>query len=359
MLKEFIPLGGVLPDPIENEGKNWPFLGADDDWPVINETGDWKPFMSPPERQDNDNNTRYPCVSISLAGGIEKYLNWLMFKDPTLRLLFDSLGLLDTNGYADVSECFIAKGSGTIPNRGNSQYAVYQFVKNNGFVGEKDWPSTLEMSEEFYYRTLTPEIRAKGKKVLEYIGFNYKDAGNNPDFRREGLKRSSECAVVGGAYLGNEQGALLYRNDGTPSYNHQLQIYRQDRDVSILGEVVPVIDRVEDSYDPLLKDYAGTYPFKYVKIIKLTIKKKLNMTQIYRQTGQRNCYLYIEQLDSYFRIEDSDVIRGTNEVEAVVAGGDLVKPFAGGVYPNIPERDIPAEKVIGGVRAVADKEWQT
>jgi len=29
--KEFIPIGGLLPDPIENEGKNWMFGGAEDD----------------------------------------------------------------------------------------------------------------------------------------------------------------------------------------------------------------------------------------------------------------------------------------------------------------------------------------
>lgn len=279
MPKEFIPVGGVLPDPIENEGKNWPFLGAEDPWEIINPLGDWAKFSSPPERQDNDTNRRYSCVSISLAGGIEKYLNWMMFKDPSLRPLFDSLGLLDKDGNAEISECFIAKGSGTIPERGNSQYNVYEFVRKNGFVGEKDWPSNLEMTLKGYYRTLTPEIRALGKKVLEYIGLNYKDAGNNPDHRQEGLKRSSLCAVVGGASLGlgGETGAVLYRNDGTPSYNHQLQIRKQDRNVEIFNEVVPVIDRVEDSYDPLLKDYAGTYPFKFVKIIKLTLKKKRNM----------------------------------------------------------------------------------
>jgi len=288
--KEFIPIGGLLPDPIENEGKNWMFGGAEDDWEIIEPSGDWGKFSSPPERQDNDTNRRYPCVSISLAGGIEKYLNWMMFKDPSLRTLFDSLGLLHPDGYADISECFIAKGSGTIPERGNSQYAVYEFVRKNGFVGEKSWPSNLEMTLDGYYRTLTPEIIALGKKVLEHIGLNYKDAQDTPDHRLEGLKRSSLCAVVGGAYLGNEQGALLYRNNGTPSYNHQLQIRKQDRNVDILGETIPVIDRVEDSYDPLLKDYAGTYPFKFCKIIRLTLKKKL-MTQKYKIKGKPAIFL--------------------------------------------------------------------
>lgn len=349
--KEFIPVGGVLPDPESNTGKNWPFLGAEDDWEIIEPSGDWAKHSSPPERQDNDTNRRYSCVSISAAGQIEKYLNWLMFKDPSLRPLFDSLDLLDKDGNADISECFIAKGSGTIPERGNSQYNVYEFIRKNGFVGEKDWPSNLEMTLDGYYRTLTPEVRALGKKVLEYIGFNYKDANDTPDHRREGLKRSSLSAVVGGAILGEESGAILYRNDGTPSYNHQLQIRKQDRNVEIFNEVIPVIDRVEDSYDPLLKDYVGTYPFKFVKIIKLTIKKKLsNMTQVVRQTGQVNCYLYVEALDSYFGIEDSKPISGPNG-DVVVAGGDLVKPFSGGKYPNIPEMNIPQEKIKGRIRA--------
>ena len=329
-IKEFIPVGGVLPDPEENAGKNWPFLGAEDEWEIVEPSGDWAQFSSPPERQDNDTNRRYPCVSISLAGCIEKYLNRMMVQDPSLRPLFDFLGLLDKDGNAEVSECFIAKGSGTIPERGNSQYAVYEFVRKNGFVGEKSWPSNLEMTLEGYYRTLTPEVRALGKKVLEYIGLNYKEAGDNPDHRQEGLKRSSLCGVVGGAFLGlgGETGAVLYRNSGTPSYNHQLQIRKQDRNVEIFNEVVPVIDRVEDSYDPLLKDYAGTYPFKYVKIIKLTLKKKLPM--LYKKIGQPAiCFKHWSE-DSLIAFADGSI-----------AGGDLFKSLFGvEKYSDLPRQDV-------------------
>ncbi len=323
----FEPLGGVLPDPIENEGKNWLFLGAEDNWEVEEEDGDWGKFMSPPERQDNDTNRRYPCVSISVAGKIEKKINRIMAKDPSTIPLFKSLNLLDENGKADVSECFIAKGSGTIPDRGNSQYAVYEFVRKNGFVGEKDWPSNLEMTLEEYYRTLTPEVIAKGKKVLEYISFNYKDVSEDPDHRREALKRSPLATVVGGAYLGNEQGALLYRNNGTPSYNHQIQIYRQDRNVDISNEIIPVIDKVEDSYDPLLKDYVGTYPFKFCKIIKLKLR---NMPELYKKNGEAAIYA----LDKEKKIL-------VPFLDGLVSGGSFFKTVYGvDDYKLLPRKNV-------------------
>jgi hypothetical protein len=321
LLNEFIPVGGVLPDPEHNAGKNWIFGGVDDVWEIIEDSGDWGKFSSPPEKQASKYSDPYWCVSISLAGDIEKHLNKMMLEDPSTRPLFDSLGLLHKDGYADISERFIAKGSGTIPGRGNSQYAVYEFVRKNGFVGEKSWPASPEMTEDEQYAELTPEVRALGKKVLECIGFNYKDVLEDPDHRREGLKRSGLCTVVGGAVLGNEQGATLYRNNGTPSYNHQLQIYKQDRDVRIFSETIPVIDRVEDSYDPFLKDYSGTYPFKFCKIIKLTIKKKLPMFRLAKTASSPAVYILCEGSMTRLGVADS-------EVEGLT-GGTLLKLFCG------------------------------
>lgn len=329
MPEEFIPKGGVLPDPIENAGKNWVFLGAEDDWDVIEESGDWGKYASPPEKQATEYFDPYSCVSISLAGKIEKHLNKMMAENPSTRPLFDFLGLLHADGYADISERFIAEGSGTIAGRGNSQFAVYEFVRKNGFVGEKHWPSNNEMTESQYYSMLTAEVRALGKKVAEAIGFNYKDIQENPDHRKEGLKRSALAVVVGGAYLGEESGALLYRSNGTPSYNHQLQIRKQDRNVDIYNEIIPVIDRVEDSYEPFLKDYSGSYPFKFVKIIKLTLKKKVPM--LYKKIGQSAiCFKHWSQ-PSLIAFADG-----------AIAGGDLFKSLFGvEKYNDLPIQNVP------------------
>lgn len=347
MPEEFIPVGGVLPDPEENAGKNWVFLGAEDDWEEIEPSGDWGKWASPPEKQATKYFDPYSCVSVSLAGKIEKHLNKMMAENPATRPLFDSLGLLHKDGYADISERFIAEGSGTVAGRGNSQYAVYEFVRKNGFVGEKSWPSNNEMTENQYYSMLTAEVRALGKKVAEAIGLNYKDIPENADSRREGLKRSSLCVVVGGAYLGEENGALLYRNNGTPSYNHQLQDYRQDRNVDIHNEIIPVIDRAEDSYEPFLKDYSGTYPFKFVKIIKLTLKKKLNMFRLAKTLSSPAVYILCENSMTRLGVADS-------EVEGLT-GGTLLKLFCGN-YGNagisvISDEEMAKYKHEGNIQA--------
>ena len=347
-VKKFAPVGGVLPDPIENEGKNWPFLGAEDDWEEEEESGDWGQFRSPPEKQASKYSDPFWCVSIPVARQIEKKLHRLMAKNPDLRPLFDFLGLLHKDGYADISERFIAKGSGTIPGLGNSQHNVYEFVRKNGFVGEKHWPANAEMTEAQQYSELTPEVIALGKKVLEYIGFNYKDVDEKPDDRKAALKRSSLGVVVGNAYFGDEQGARLYRNSGTPTYDHQLEIYKQDRNVEISNEVIPIIDRVEDSYEPFLKDYVGTYPFKYVKIIKLTLKKKLPMFRLAKTASSPAVFILCEASLSRLGIADSSEVEG-------LTGGTLLKLFCGN-YGNagialISEEEMSRYKHEGNINA--------
>lgn len=349
--KEFVPVGGVLPDPEENAGKNWIFGGVDDDFPIEEESGDHAQYASPPEKQETKYFDPYSCVSISLAGKIEKKINEKMIKDPSTRPLFDSLGLLHKDGYADISERFIAVGSGTIPGRGNSQYAVYEFVRKNGFVGEQDWPSNNEMSEGQYFAKFTQNVIAKGLKVLEAIGFNYKDVREEPDHRREALKRSSLCGVVGGAILGSEHGATLYRANGTPTYNHQIQITKQDRNVSILGETVPIIDRVEDSYEPFLKNYSGSYPFKYVKIIKLTIKKKLPTFRLAKTALSSAVYLLCEASMTRLGVADSP--------EVNLTGGEMLKTFSGN-YGNagiqtITDGEMAKYSYLYDIKAAAKK----
>ena len=328
MSEEFKPVGGFFQDAPEEKEKNWSFLGAVDDWPTINTIGDWIKFRSKPEAQDSARNTRFDCVSISAAGQVEKRLNQMMEEDPAVRPVLEMLGLLGADGKADVSERYPAKGSGTIPGRGNSQHNVYEFFRKNGIVGEKMWPSNLEMSDEEFYSPLTPEILALGKKFLEYFTFEYKDVGESNDNLREALKRSPLALVVGGAYLGDEQGALLYRNNGTPSYNHQLQGVRQDRDVEIFSEKIPVIHKIEDSYEPFDKDYAGTYPFAFAKIIRLTLKKKVPM--LYKKIGQPAiCFKHWSE-DALIAFADGSI-----------AGGDLFKSLFGVVnYSDLPRQDV-------------------
>ena len=348
-LRHFEPIGGVLPDPIENAGKNWLFLGAEDIWEIVNAIGDWILYRSNPEKQATRYFDPYNCVTISLMGKIEKVLNKMMAENPAVRPILDMLGLIGPDGKADVSERYVAVGSGTIPGKGNSQYAVYQFVKNNGIVGEKHCPSHENMTQEEYFNIPNmAALKVLGKKLLEYILFEYKDVGESNDDLREALKRSPLALVVGGAYLGEESGALLYRNSGTPSYNHQLQGVRQDRNVEILGEKIPVIHKIEDSYEPFDKDYAGTYPFAYAKIIRLTLKKKVSMFRLAKTASSPAVFLLCEGSMTRFGVADSPDVDG-------LTGGELLKKFSGS-YGNAGIQIIPEEEMakyihVGDIKA--------
>lgn len=346
-IKEFIPLGGFIPDLPEEKEKNWTFGGAEDEWPVIHNVGDWWIYASTPEKQDTLFARPYDCVSISACGNAEKVLNKMMTEDPAVRPILEMLGMLGPDGKADISERFPAKGSGTIAGRGNSQHNVYEFIRKNGLVGEKHWPTKLEMTDEDFYSELTPEVRALGKKFLEYFTFEYKDVGESNDDLREALKRSPLCVVVGGAYLGNYNGALLYRNNGTPSYNHQLQNYRQDRNVEIFNETFPVIHKIEDSYEPFLKDYAPNYPFAFAKIIKLTLKKK-PMFRLAKTASSPAVYLLCEASLTRLGVADSPEVEG-------LTGGTLLKLFSG-TYGNagiaiVSEEEMAKYRHAGDIQA--------
>lgn len=365
-----LEVGGVLPDPEHNAGKNWRFGAAGKVWPIINAIGRWIASLPTPNKQATGYFDPFSCVSESLANALETLLNYLMTINPSIRPILEQLGMIDENGKAKVCGRFLAVISGTKPGEGNSQYNVFEALRKYGICGEKFWPVTENMTEAQYFnydKNGVPQIPASVKKqalkfcnnlkptdsnyVEPFFDFNYEDVPNDLKSIEEATKRGTLVTVVGGAILGNVSGALLYRNDGTPLYNHQVQYVEQEHNVSDFNQIIPTINIIFDTYDPFLKKYYEKYPFKFVKVIYLTLKKKLNMTQIYRQTGKNNCYLYVESLDAYFGISDSDPILGTNGQTAVVAGGDLVKPFSGGKYPNIPEMDIPDEKIIGDIKA--------
>ena len=320
-------LGGLLPDPPGTKEKNWVFGAIER--PIINETGDWTPYLPNPEKQATRYFDPYSCVSESLTNAIETQLDFMMAQNATIKPILELLGCLDDNGKANFSARFVAVGSGTIPGRGNSQYNVFEFVRKNGLVGEKFCPSNENMTEQEYFNIPNmAELKKQGLKLWEYLQFNYEDINEANKDLKEATKKGTIDVCVGGVYLGaDEKGVLLYRNDGPVNYNHQVQYVNQEQNVSDFNLVVPVIHDIFDTYDPFLKKFYEKYPFGFAKIIYLKLKP---MQELYKKNGEPAIYA----LDKEKKIL-------VPFLDGVVSGGSFFKTIYGVAdYRQMPRKDV-------------------
>lgn len=250
---------------------------------------------------------------------------------------------------------------GCKPRRGSNVQTIFEVSRHQGQIAEELFPTmTPTMTEDKWYDNTGLDELVKNNENFISQGWQFNHewleranamAENSlPIQVYNNLPFSPIAGAVDGDYRFSERGYLAY---GRPQgyvgpfieYNHYVLI------VNAVLKADGNVDYFEvlDTENPKgIMRIEGDYRFGHAKLMYL---KKKDMTQVFRQTGQRDCYLYVEQLDSYLPISDSEPITGSNGVTAVIAGGDLVKPFAGGVYPNIPEVDIPQEKIIGSIKA--------
>ena len=317
------PAGGAIIK--ELDAQDWIFGAVER--PDILPNGDWRPYKPNPEKQATKYFDPFSCVSESVTNAMEELINKMMTEDPNVRLIAEKLQLLDDDGKANLSGRFLAVMSGTIPGQGNSQKAVLECLRKNGVVGEKVWPSNWEMTQDQYFATISQEAKNLGKEFLKYFDPNYEAILDGNDNLEKAAKKGPLVVIVGGAYLGNIAGALLYRNNGTPLYNHQVNYVSQRRNVSDFNQIIARIHDIFDTYDPFDKPYYENYPFKYAKIIYL--KKKL-FPMIYKKIGQpAMCFKHWSE-DALIAFSDGSI-----------PGGDLFKSLFGvEKYSDLPRQDV-------------------
>ena len=248
-----------------------------------------------------------------------------MESDSSIKVILESLGALNGYGKADLSERFIAVMSNTIPGRGNSQYAVFECLRKNGVVGESVWPSNENMTQDEFFLSIPQEIKDKAKKFLQYFTFEYEDVGESNTELKEALKRSPLCVVIGGVTIGAEP---IYRPVTIPvNYNHQVENYNQENNVSRFSETIPVLHDILDSYDPFRKKFVGSYPFKFVKTI--FIKPKY-MQELYKKNGEPAIYAL-----------DKEKKMLVPFLDGIVSGGSFFKTIYGvDDYRLLPRQNV-------------------
>jgi hypothetical protein len=138
--------------------------------------GDWRPYYPTVEKQYGIGFDTMSCTTFSAMNCIEMQLNWMIKNNKipadNLKGLTD-LGFIDENGFFNASDRFIAIMSGTTE-MGNDFQSVWDCIRKNGILPEKDFPFGGTTFSEYHDKTkITQQMMDKAKESLKYLVFAY------------------------------------------------------------------------------------------------------------------------------------------------------------------------------------------
>lgn len=152
---------------------------------VLEESGQFDAYLPDEESQWKRLFDTFACVSFSADNCIETLLTRLISKNllPAghLKFLKDEGYIDPQTGKVNFSDRFTAKMSGTTRD-GNSLPAVGDAIRSTaGMVPEKDWQWPEGITESMplddkwnlYYAEIPEEVKAKGKRFLQYFEIKY------------------------------------------------------------------------------------------------------------------------------------------------------------------------------------------
>lgn len=264
---------GLLPEPPRSE-KDHILGGLGESADII--TNDpwnfWKQSKFNPLndiQKDKNGVDLYCCVTMSIVNGYERYFEYLMSVDSTIKPILDSLGCITPDGIVKFSDRFITIMSGTDPNAGNSVTAVCDAIWKYGMLGYKflPWDNKTMTKEEFYDKSkITQELKDQALKIKPYfdllhawIGGNVADQNELEEAEKKGVVRVS---VDGSGYGSVDSNGYI---NGFRNYSHS---------VLHIGGEKSVYNQIHDHYNNQYPKFSPTYPFGNGKL--LYVKKKSN-----------------------------------------------------------------------------------
>ena len=140
----------------------------------VNESGIWP--LPTGEKQKLNRFDSYACVTESATSSCESQLIWQLnntYFPIFVRKWLEDNGYFDENGLCNFSDRYIAKLSGTIPNRGNTPKKVWDAIRHYGLVPEKDWPVWEDMQQSEFYAEVPQSVKDKGAEFLKYFDIQY------------------------------------------------------------------------------------------------------------------------------------------------------------------------------------------
>jgi len=205
---------------------------------IINESGDWRPYLPVFEHQRKSIETN-ACVSFGTLSALEMIHQLLWQVEP------------------NYSDRYLAKISRTDPNSGNTPRKVSEAIKDYGTVPEDDWGFTEPLKE--YYKAIPDSIKDIGKEWTKNYSYGW-EWTETKDLK-EALKRSPVGVAVY-AWSENEKGEYVKLGDP----NHWCVLVAFDEQNRAV---------VWDSYDSGLKTLAKDHSLGFPQIYMLNRKKKV------------------------------------------------------------------------------------
>jgi len=150
--------------------------------PIVNPTGNWIPFIPSEERQNKPFTfDTMSCSTFSALNIVETWINYFIANDKlTVGQLetISKLGFFDSNNKFNASDRFTAIMSGTT-SRGNYMQSVWNSIKKDGLLPEKDLPfdPNIKTNAEYLNKSvISEEMKIKAKKILDILEFAYEFA---------------------------------------------------------------------------------------------------------------------------------------------------------------------------------------
>lgn len=242
--------------------------------PVIKENSQWEDFTPTGEAQKRNGHETMSCTSQSSANAIETLLNFYNFlvnnddadeETQEIVKIFKYFGLFK-NGECNVSDRYIAKLSGT-SRRGNTFKNVWDAIRHYGLVPEDRWPWVDGWRN--YYSPVPFGTREQGKKLLEFVEFNYEFI--SPLKQIKSLKRGVPTTAV---YAWNGQ-----NEDGS----YYPVAYPLNHATCRVGFIDNKNHKIFDSYPDFHKLTTWDFRFGWGVLFSIHLKKKLNIYDIYNK----------------------------------------------------------------------------
>jgi len=261
---------GLLPElPREESDHILGALGENAEILTTDPLNFWKPYNPKNGYQvDKNGADLMACVAFSINDGYERFCNYLITIDPSVRSILDKFGCINEEGLVEFSDRFTAVMSGTNPNSGASVTQVCNSIRANGLLGEKwlEWDNSTMTKAQFYDRSaITKEIKDKAKDLLNYLDFLHAwvgDSSCDSNELKEALTKGVVRVSVDGAYDFNQNGYIY----NLTNYTHS---------VLAIGGEEPKYSLIHDHYQRQYPMFIWGYRFGNGKL--LYVKKKSNM----------------------------------------------------------------------------------
>ena len=227
---------GYKPD-VYDERDNVYGAGTTPD-PIINQSGNWKPFLVPDEFQNKNGFDPFACVTFTILNAIEK------------------LAKCQYNEDWNLSERFTYIVSESIPTEGNSPREVAKAIRKFGVLAEKDlsYDELIDTLEKFNSpKPMDKKLLKEALKFLDDYIFRFdflplkgiQDVRGDNEVFRDALKRSPIGIAV---YAWAERNGKYFRPAPSPETHFTLLVNIDGEEKEVFDSYAPGLKRLDKDF---------------------------------------------------------------------------------------------------------------